>query len=92
MVKQFVWQRPLRGPRVCLWIVALEICRVLYDVKAGDVTSPCDVESVIENSGRMVHPPLLQVGTLDKPIGLGVVGNHSPGVPCNRAITTWMLI
>lgn len=51
---------------------------------AVDVTSAGDVDFVVENGGRVVHPPLLQVGTLDEPVGLGVVCNHSPGVPCDR--------
>lgn len=45
-----------------------------------DVTPASYVEFVIENSGRVVHPPVLQVGTLDEPVGLGVVCDHSPGV------------
>jgi len=32
----------------------------------------------------MVHPPLLQVGTLDEPVGFGVISDHSPGVSCDR--------
>lgn len=58
--------------------------RVLNDVVAIDVTSAGDVEFVVENGGRVVHPPLLQVGTLNEPVGLGVVCNHSPGVSCDR--------
>lgn len=84
MVKQFIRQSPLGCPSVCLWVIALKIVRVLDDVMAVDVTSAGDVEFVVENGGRVVHPPLLQVGTLDEPVGLGVVCNHSPGVSCDR--------
>lgn len=83
VVKQFIWQSPLRCPSVCLWVIALEIVRVHDDVMATDVTSAGDVEFVIENSGRVVHSPLLQVGTLDEPVGFGVVCDHSPGVSCD---------
>lgn len=84
MVKQFVRQSPLRRPSVCLWVIALQIVRVLNDVMAVDVTSAGDVECVIEHRGRVVHPPLLQVGTLDEPVGLGVICNHSSSVSCDR--------
>lgn len=84
MVKQFIWQSPFRCPLVCLWVIALKIVRVLNDVMPVNVTPTRDVEFVIENGGRVVHPPVLQVGTLDKPVGLGVVCDHSPGVPCER--------
>lgn len=84
MVKQFIWESPLRCPRVCLWVIALEIVQILNDVVAIDGASTGDIEFVIENGGRMVHPPLLQVGTLDEPVGLGVVCDHSPGVSCDR--------
>ena len=83
VVEQFIRQRSLGRPSVCLWVVALEIVRVLDDVVAVDGTSAGDVEFVIENSGSVVHPPLLQVGTLDEPVGLGVVSDHSPGVSCD---------
>lgn len=84
MVKQFIRQSPLRCPCVCLWVIALEIVQILNDVVAIDGASASDIEFVIENGGRMVHPPLLQVGTLDEPVGLGVVCNHSSGVSCDR--------
>lgn len=83
MVKQFIRQSPLRGPRVCLWVIALEIVQILNDIVSVDGTSAGDVELVIENGGRMVHPPLLQVGTLDEPVCLGVVCDHSPRVSCD---------
>lgn len=84
MVKQFIRQSPLRCPSVCLWVVAVEIVRVLDDVMAVDVTSAGDIDFVVENGGRVVHPPLLQVGTFNEPVGLGVVRDHSPGVSCDR--------
>lgn len=84
MVKQFIRQSTLRCPHVCLWVIALEIVQILNDVVAIDGASAGDIEFVIENGSRMVHPPLLQVGTLDEPVGLGVVCNHSPGVSCDR--------
>lgn len=84
MIKQFIWQSTLRRPSVCLWVIALENVWVLDDVMAVNVTSAGDVEFVIENGGRVVHPPLLQVGTLDEPVGLGVVSDYSPGVSCDR--------
>lgn len=87
MIKQFIWQSPLRSPHVCLWVVALKIVQILNNIVAIYSTPAGDVEFVIENSGRMVHPPLLQVGTLDEPVGLGVVCHHSPGVSCDRGGT-----
>lgn len=53
-----------------------------------DRTSAGHIEFVVEDGGRMVHPPLLQVGTLDKPVGFGVICDHSPGVSCNRGEVT----
>lgn len=84
MVKQFIRQSPLRRPSVRLRVIALKIIRILNNVVAVNVTSTGDVEFVIEHRGRMVHPPLLQVGTLDEPVGLGVVGDHPPGVSYER--------
>ena len=84
MIKQFIWQVPFRSPSVCLWIVALNSVRVLNGVMAADVASTCDVELVVENGGRVMHPPLLQVGTLDELVGLELIRDHSPGVPCDR--------
>lgn len=84
MVKQFVWQSPLRCPGVCLWVIAFKIVRVLNDIMAVDVSSASDEECVIEHCGRVVHPSLLQVGTLDEPVGLGVICNHSSSVSCDR--------
>ncbi len=84
MIKQFIRQTPFRCPSVCLWVIALEMVRVLDNVMAIDVTPAADVEIVIENSSGVVHPSLLQVGTLDEPVGLGVVCDHSPGVSCDR--------
>lgn len=51
---------------------------------AVDVTSTGDVEFVVEDGGRVMHPPLLQVGTLDETVRLDVVCDHSPGVSCDR--------
>lgn len=51
---------------------------------AIDVTSTGNVECVIEHCGRVMHPSLLQVGTLNEPVGLGVVCNHSSSVSCDR--------
>lgn len=84
VVKQFIRQSPLRCPSVCLWVIALKIVWVLNDVVAIDITSANNVEFVVENGGRVVHPPLLQVGTLDEPVGFGVICDHSPGVSCDR--------
>ena len=46
----------------------------------GDVAAPGDVEFVVEDGDRVMHPPLLQVGTVGEAVGLGVVGHHPPGV------------
>lgn len=83
VVKQFKRQAPLVRPSVCLWVKALKGVHVLYDIMAADVTSACDVELIVEAGGSMVHPPLLQVGTLNELVGLGVIGDHSPGVSCH---------
>lgn len=84
MVKQFIRQSPLRHPRVCLWVIALKVVRILNDIMAVDVTAAGDVKFIVENRGSVVHPPLLQVSTFDEPVGLGVVCNHPPGVSCHR--------
>lgn len=84
MVKQFIRQSSLRRPSVCLCVIALKIVRVLDDVVAVDVTSACDVDFVVEDGGRVVHPPLLQVGTLNEPVCLDVVCDRPPGVSCDK--------
>lgn len=83
VIKQFIWQSPLGRPRVRLGVEAVKIVRVLHDVTAVNETSTCDVEFVFEDGGRVVHPPLLQVGTLDEAVGPGVVCDYPPGVSCD---------
>lgn len=80
VVKKLVWQRTFRGPNICLRVVTLETVRVLDDVVGVEDASACDVELVVDHCGAVMHPPLLQVLALDEFVGLGVVGDHSPGV------------
>lgn len=84
VIKQFKWQSPLGRPRVRLGVQALKTVRVLHDIRAVNETSACDAEFVFEDGGRVVHPPLLQAGTLAEAVGLGVVRDHPPGVACDR--------
>lgn len=81
VVKQLVGQRALGRPDVGLRVVALEAVRVLDDVVGIEDASAGDVELVVDHRRAVVHPTLLQVLTLDEFVGLGVVGDHSPGVP-----------
>lgn len=76
-------QTAFTRPGVCLWVVALKSVQVLDDVVSGDVAPAGDVHFVTEDGGRMVHPPLLQVGTPNELVGLGVVRHHSAGVACD---------
>lgn len=39
-----------------------------------------DIELVVDHCSAVMHPSLLQVLTLDKFVGFGVVGDHSLGV------------
>lgn len=84
VIKQLIRQSPLGRPRIRLGVEAVKIVRVLHDVAAGNETSTGDVEFVFEDGGRVVHPPLLQVGTLDEAVGLGVVRDDPAGVSCDR--------
>lgn len=82
VVEQLVRQRTLGGPNVRLGIVTLEAVRVLNAVVVIEDASAGDVELVVDDRGAVMHPSLLQVLAFDKFVGLGVVGNHSPGVSC----------
>lgn len=84
VIKQLKRQRPLGRPRIRLGVEAVEIIRILHDVAAVNETSACDVELVFEDGGGVVHPPLLQVGTLNEAVGLGVVCDDPAGVSCDR--------
>lgn len=44
-------------------------------------SSTGDIELVVDHCGAMVHSSLLQILTFEKFVGLGVVGDHPPGVP-----------
>lgn len=80
VVKQLVWQRTFRGPNISLRVVTLEAVRVLDDIMAVEDASTGDIELVVDHCSAVMHPPLLQVLTLEEFVGFGVVGNHSPGV------------
>lgn len=47
---------------------------------AVEDASAGDIELVVDHCGAVMHPSLLQVLTLNEFVGLGVIGNHSPGV------------
>ena len=81
MVKQLVGQRALGRPGVSLGVVHLEAIRVLDGVLAVEEAAARHVELVVDHRGAVVHPPLLQVLTLDKLVGFSVVGDHPSGVP-----------
>lgn len=83
MIKEFIGQGALGRPRVRLGVKAVDGVRVLHDVTAVNEAAACDVEFVLEDGGRVVHPPLLQVGTLGEAVGLGVVCDYPPGVSCD---------
>lgn len=84
MVEEFIRQGPLGCPGVTLWVIALKMVRVFYDIMSVDVASSGHIECVVDDRGRVMHPPILQVGALGEPVGLGVVRYHSPGVSCDR--------
>lgn len=47
---------------------------------AVEDASTGDVELVVDHCGAVMHPPLVQVLTLEEFVGFGIIGNHSPGI------------
>lgn len=51
---------------------------------AVNVPAPSDIESVVDDSGGMMHPSLFHIFTINKSVCFNVVCHHSSCVSCER--------